>query len=155
MQHENRKSNNTQKLTKIVVSLSEDAPSSEETLWAERVAEALYRLDNTPWYAMGCALDDIVECEERPGEFARFVRVVRPSGNRTIRLFVPDTLERNAMKQKIFAYLQRFGCVFEEFGSSKGLIAVSIPVTANWDSISAWLSEIENNQSAYWESGNF
>lgn len=142
-------------LKKIVIALPKDAPTQEETLWAERLGEQLYRLDNTPWYAKGCALDDIIKCEERPGQLPVFVKVVRPSGNRTVRVFVPDTVERSATKAELFAFLEQADCFFEEYGSAKGLIAVTIPAAVDSESVLARLNDLEDAKRAYWESGNF
>lgn len=144
-----------QDLTKIVIVLPKDAPTQEETLWAQRLGEQLYRLDNTPWYAMGCALDDVICCEENPGQLPLFVKVVRPSGNRTLRVFVPETAERSSTKVEIFKLLGETGCFFEEYGSSKGLIAVTIPSSTDLELVLARLNGVEAAKRAYWESGNF
>src|SRR5438093_1653198 len=83
-------------LTKIVFHRPKDAPTQQETLWAERLGKNLFRLDNTPWYARDCALDDVICCEEEEGQLPRFTRVIRPSGNRTVRVFVPEAADRSA-----------------------------------------------------------
>lgn len=142
-------------LTRIVVDLPADAPTREETLWAERLGDQLYRLDNTPWYAKGCALDDLIQCDEPPGELPRFRKVVRPSGNRTVRVFIPDTPDRAAMKTEILDLLSELGGLTEEFGEDKGLIAVTIPKAANADLVFTRLNALEAEKRAYWESGNF
>lgn len=142
-------------LTKIAIDLPEGAPTQQETLWAERLGQNLFRLDNTPWYARDCALDDVIFCEEKEGQLPRFIRVVRPSGNRTLRLFVPDTAGRAAVKTRVFKTLDEAGCFYEEFGSNKGLIAVTVPHTVDLEQVLARLKEFETSDTAYWESGNF
>ena len=142
-------------LCKVVIALPEDAPTPEETLWAERLGEQLYRLDNAPWYARGCALDDLVQCHEDAGRLPRFVRVVRPSGNRTLRIYVPNTAERQATKKELFEWLAQADCPFEEYAASAGLIAVTIPSFVEAGPLLERLAALEADGRAHWESGNF
>jgi len=142
-------------LTKIAIGLPPKAPTKEESLWAYELGDHLYRLDNTPWYAMGCSLGDVVECEDRPGQLPRLVKVVQPSGNRTVRVFVPEGPSRAEVKEGVFALLQSKGCAFEAYGAEKGLIAVTIPPTADGDSLFEQLDALESAGRAYWEGGNF
>jgi len=146
---------NKRALVKIVIDLPHDAPTREESLWARSLGDRLYRLDNTPWYATGCALGDVVECEDRPGQLPRLVRVVQRSGNRTIRVFIPDSPNRSAVKVEVFRILQAAACPFEEYGTDKGLIAATVPPSIAADSLFRRLDELEAEGGAYWEAGNF
>ena len=58
-----------------------------ETLWAMPVQANLYRLDISPFFAYGVSWQDVIEA--RPGEdqFLEYIRCVRRSGNRTVRIF--------------------------------------------------------------------
>lgn len=142
-------------LVKVRFDLPSDAPTPVETLWAEPLGESLYRLDNTPWYAKGCALDDVIRCEETAEDLPRFVDVVRPSGNRTVRVFVPDGAARQSIKQRLFDYLARTGCVYEGMAEAKGLIAVTVPKSVDLNVVLSVLNEMESKGEAYWQSGNF
>jgi hypothetical protein len=142
-------------LTKVIFDLEPDAPSSTETLWAKPLGDSLYKLDNAPWYARGCALGDVVRCSEEAGELPRFVEVVRPSGNRTVRVFVPDGPRRQQTKRAIAAFLSSHGSMYEGMATDKGLIAVTIPSDARMDAIFEYLDTLEANEQAYWESANF
>src|SRR5689334_85227 len=101
------------RLTKVVFDLDKDAPSSTETLWAKALGQSLYQLDNAPWYARGCALGDVVRCVEVNGELPRFIEVVMPSGNRTVRVFVPEGPQRQHTKESIAEFLRSHGLMYE------------------------------------------
>jgi len=140
---------------KVAIGLPEDAPTPDETLWAERLGEHLYRLDNTPWYARDCALDDLVWREETDGELPRFVKVIRPSGNRTVRVFVPSSENRAQVKHLVFSLCEQCGCIFEEMRATGGLIAITVPASADAEIFFEKLKTMEQEQIVAWESGNF
>lgn len=142
-------------LQKIALTLKDGAPTKEETLWAFPMGGGLYRLDNSPWFANGCALGDVVKCADREGQLPLFERVVMPSGNLAVRIFVPAGPERDATKQEVFEFLRRTGCKFEGFGTDKGLIAVTIPKNIEPEIVLAPLREYQAAEKAYWESANF
>jgi uncharacterized protein DUF4265 len=144
-----------QQLKKVAVPLPPGAPTAEETLWAQPLGDHLYRLDNTPWFARGVALGDVVRCEDSGEGLPRFLEVVEPSGSRTVRVFVPDTPDRQRVKQEIFQFLESAGCKYEGFGKDKGLIAVTIPRDVDAQKVLERLSEYQGQGKAYWESGNF
>ena len=141
-------------LAKVVFALADDAPSATESLWAKPLGEDLFELDNTPWYVRGYALGDVVRCEAE-GELLRAIELVQPSGNLTVRVFVPAGPEREARKERITDRLREHGCMFEGMGENKGLIAVTIPSTADSERVLKYLDELEAKKKAYWESGNF
>ena len=129
--------------------------SSGETLWAKPLGDHLFQLDNTPWFARGCALDDVVRCEEAAGELPRFVEVVRPSGNRTLRVFVPEGPAREKTKKEVFDFLKDRGYIFEGFGEGKGLIAITVPPAVDLSQLLGYLRGKEERGDLEWESGNF
>lgn len=142
-------------LAKIIFALPSDAPSTTESLWAKPLGGGLFEIDNTPWYARGYALGDIVRCEEQSSELPQVIELVTPSGNLTVRIFVPAGPERELRKQRVTDALRRYGCMFEGMGVDKGLIAVTIPRDVDHDLILRHLDELESSKKAYWEAGNF
>lgn len=107
-----------------------------ETPWAEALGDGLYRLDNLPWYAYGVSDDDVVEASptEAVGVFD-FVRVVRPSGNRLVRVVFEDDDEgRPTLEQ-----LTRMGCHYE--GANPSYVAVAIPPAVDLGAVAAFLTE--------------
>ncbi len=97
-----------------------------ETVWAFPRGGDHYELDSTPWYAYGLSWHDIIEAHApAPGEFPEFVRVVKKSGFRTIRLFLDPSPDASSDSQGILDRLRELGCSYE--GMSRRLIAVDIP----------------------------
>ncbi len=142
-------------LKKIALTLDAEAPSKEETVWAISVEDGLYRLDNSPWFANGCALGDVVRCVDREGQLPLFEEVVTSRGNLAVRVFVPAGPDRDAIKQEVFDLLRKTGCGFEGFGDDKGLIAVTIPKSIEPETVLGPLREYQTAEKAYWESANF
>jgi hypothetical protein len=145
----------TSDLAKVVFSLPEDAPTSTESLWAKPLGDGLFELDNTPWYVRGFALGDIVRCVQVDGELPTVIELAEPSGNLTVRLFVPAGPEREMRKERIMNALRERGYIFEGMGENKGLIAVTIPRDIDTTEALKYLDELEAEKKAYWESGNF
>jgi hypothetical protein len=73
-------------LVKIAVPIAKEDHLEAETVWAEPLDDGLYRIRNLLWFAEDLHADDIVRCEERPGELPRAIEIVERSGHDTLRL---------------------------------------------------------------------
>ena len=116
-----------------------------ETPWAERVGERELRLDNLPWFAYGISLGDVVEADATgdDGVF-EFVRVVRPSGNRLVRVILDD----ESQIETVLEPLVELGCDYE--GANRRLISISVPPSVSLDAVSAHLTDTN----LQWEHAN-
>ena len=80
----------TNRLEKIVFKLKRDSsgypPLSHEGIWAKKVGESLYEIDNIPFFVFDVAVGDVVRVEVVDGEL-RFTEVVTRSRNSTLRFF--------------------------------------------------------------------
>jgi hypothetical protein len=110
---------------KVLFELEQDEdgypPASAETLWAIRVGDGLFQIDNIPFFAHGIAVNDIVSATPEEGVF-RYKEVVRPSGHGTIRLIVSEASDVPAVRD-LFRHL---GCP-SELSHLPRLIAVDVP----------------------------
>jgi hypothetical protein len=92
-----------------------------ETLWAFDLGQGRYKLDNTPWYAYGVSVGDVIEAEvEGDGGFPVLRRVLEKSGYRTVRItsgadFTDDFLEQ----------IKALGCSLE--GATRRYVAINVP----------------------------
>jgi Domain of unknown function (DUF4265) len=82
-------------LTKVYVDLPNHWASGGESLWARDLGDGLYEIRNVPFHAYGLNFLDVVEAtEDAPDRKPEVRRVVRASGDRTLRVFfrepVPD-----------------------------------------------------------------
>jgi hypothetical protein len=96
-----------------------------ETLWASPLGGGLYRLDNSPFFAYGVSWRDVIEAHAASVGLLEFVRCVRKSGNRTVRVFLENFRAKDAPAQAILAGLNALGCSYE--GMQPRLISINVP----------------------------
>jgi hypothetical protein len=110
---------------KISFELEPDAdgypPDRWESLWASEEEGGLYRMDNIPFYAKGISSEDVVTALTNEGRL-QFERLVRPSGNSVVRLYVSDVSDMQATRDTF----RELGCE-SELHSNPKFVAVEIP----------------------------
>lgn len=97
-------------------------PVATESLWAKRVPEGGYQLDNVPFYAKGVSWNDIVEAQVDDEGALYFTKVIRPSGHSTIRVMIFNEAEVSPLRKE----LEKLGCDSERDYVPQ-LISVDIP----------------------------
>lgn len=115
-----------------------------ETLWAFDLGDGTYRLDNLPWYAYRVSLGDVVEASPDADGRLHMVRVVRKSGNRTLRLVFPGAdlhTDWPAAIRGIMDRLVELGCSYE--GANRRYQAVNVPPDADLVSVTSFLTEAD------------
>lgn len=132
---------------KVAFHLVQDAdgypPADWEHLWAHRVGESLFVLDNIPFFVRGVSLGDLVSVEHTGG-LNQFREVVQPSGHSTLRVILFDTNLASGLRAK----LKELGCE-TELSHLSNLIAVDVPSSKNLAEVRAVLTDGEN--SGGWE----
>ncbi|MDY7233259.1 DUF4265 domain-containing protein [Hyalangium rubrum] len=110
---------------KVLCDLEQDEdgypPATAETLWAIRVGNGLFQIDNIPFFVHGIAVNDIVSATPEEGVF-RYKEVVQPSGHGTIRLIVSETSDVQAVRD----LFRQLGCS-SELSHLPHVIAVDVP----------------------------
>ena len=117
-----------------------------ESLWASP-ADGGYRLDNIPFYAVGVALNDLVDVVPDPDGGLRFLRLLQASGHGTVRLW----FERAADVPGVRVHLRRLGCPSEL--DLDRLVAVDVPPTVGYDVIRTYLAAQESAGVLEYEEG--
>jgi len=117
--------------------IDDDGSVYVETPWARCVGPDLYELDNLPWYAYRVSVGDIVEARKAVDGFPEFVRTVRKSGNRTVRVILKPPVNESAESMRILEQLHSMGCSYE--GINNSYFAVSIPADVDLTSIREFL----------------
>jgi hypothetical protein len=127
----------------------EDGSAQVETLWATALGNDEYKLDNSPFYAYSVSWEDVVYAPIDPDEGCpTFVRVLRKSGNRTVRvIFDPPVAEGNA-SAAVLQGLVELGCTYE--GANRGYISVNVPPSTKLKDVRSYLIE----RDAQWEHGD-
>ncbi len=132
---------------KVVFRVAYDDGSVEvETLWATALGNDEYKLDNSPFYAYSVSWEDIVYApydplEERP----TFQRVIKKSGNRTLRVKFDPPVEDGNSSDQLLQGLVALGCSYE--GVNRGYISINIPGEVQLDQVRDYLV----SKNANWE----
>lgn len=101
-------------------------PVDWESLWATPVGEALYMLDNTPFYARGVSSGDTVTAVAVNGRL-EFTTMAAPGGHATVRVVAFD----EHVVPELRASLKRIGCS-SEVSNLPALLAVDVPPVVDY-----------------------
>ena len=121
--------------------------SDIETLWAVPVDTDLYRLDNSPFFAYGLSWQDVIEAKPADDQFLEYVRCVRKSGNRTVRVIFQDYRSDDQPAQEILRELKNLGCSYE--GMQPRMISINVPQQINLRKVTVFLTEQHGLQWEY------
>lgn len=114
-------------------------PGDVETLWARPVDVDQYQLDNSPFYAYGVSWQDVVEAQPSADQFLEYVRCIRKSGNRTLRVIFQDYGINDRQAQGVLQGLRRMGVSYE--GMQPKMVSINVPPTKDLDEVTEFLSK--------------
>jgi hypothetical protein len=122
----------------VKVTMSDD-DGFTETAWAVRLEPGIdhFRLDNSPFYAYRVSADDVVEGAFVAEGFYDFVRVVKRSGNRTVRLMFGEAKADTPYGQGVLDGVIRLGCSYE--GMFNTVMSITVPPTVDLDDVAGYL----------------
>ena len=124
----------------------EDGSSRVETLWAVPVGEDQYILDNSPFYAYSVSWKDTVYAPVAEEEgLPTFLRVVRKSGHRTVRVIFDPPVQNGNESDALLQGLLKLGCTYE--GANPGYIAIDLAPDVSLEIVRQYLIE----HAAQWE----
>jgi hypothetical protein len=117
-----------------------DEDGFTETAWAVRVEPEVdhFRLDNSPFYAYRVSAEDVVEGRFVAEGFYEFVRVVGPSGNRTVRLMFGEQRADTPYGKAVLDGVVRLGCSYE--GMFNTVISITVPPGVELDRVAGYLT---------------
>jgi hypothetical protein len=128
-------------LEKIHVDLPDHWAAGGESMWAKPLGKDEYELRNTPFYAYGLNRGDIVRAYSDKSESIPVVaEVLRPSGNKTLRIFFEDSVDRDEQISYLDA-LRNLGLHYER--ATDILVALDIERASDYDAIVTRLWELE------------
>lgn len=126
-------------LVKVVFRVEDGEGVHVETPWARVVGPNEYELDNLPWYAYGISAGDVFEATpEKDDPRPHLRRVLRKSGNRTVRLILAARPEESEESAAVLKNLGDLGCGYE--GANGRYFAVNIPPTADFEAVTCYLT---------------
>jgi hypothetical protein len=124
-----------------------DPPQDVESLWAVRVGNDSYRLDNVPFFVTGVSSDDIVRAKDESGVLL-FAGLVEAGGHSTVRVLISNSDETQAVRDELRAR----GCS-SEGTNIPGLVAVDIPPSVRYAEVREFLMAGERNGRWEFEEG--
>jgi hypothetical protein len=134
-------------LSKVYFELPEDSPLAAESLWAAKIADGEYRLDNSPFYVCGYSYRDVVSAiqkEEKLVVQGIFLR----GGHSTYRVFLAVGVSINSPEfETYWQRLERLGCSYE--GAGDRLFSIDVPSSADISTVYHILEEGE--EAGVWE----
>lgn len=108
---------------------------AEESVWAEKIENGYYRIDNIPFYAPNLAFNDIIAIEEDEGVFY-FDDLIKSSGHSTVQIILFKENESNEVLSK----LENLGCKWEGM-KNQSYYSIDIPPNINYSSVKLFLDE--------------
>src|SRR5256885_1402353 len=120
-----------------------------ENLWASPLTKNRYRLESIPFFVYGISQHDIVTASPDDHGVLQFGRVLKSSGNRTLRARSDDFAKNTRLRQKLAADLTRLGANVEELRSR--LLGINVPPTVDLQTVKDYLT---NDARVSWEYGN-
>jgi hypothetical protein len=131
----------------VKVRLRSPDTDNTETLWATPLDANLYRLDNSPFFAYGVSWQDVIEATPIEDQVLEYVRCVKKSGNRTLRVIFQDYRSTDYPAQEVLLGLRNLGCSYE--GMQPKMISINVPPKVDLGTVVAFLSEQSGLQWEY------
>jgi hypothetical protein len=123
------------------------AHKNTETLWATIIEGDRYRLDNSPFFAYGVSWQDIVEARSASDNVLEYIRCVKKSGNRTLRVIFQDYRSDDPCAEEVLAALRNLDCSYE--GMQPRLISINIPPQVDLSNVTEFLKRQSGLQWEY------
>lgn len=141
-------------MDKVYIELEPDSwhGHTVESMWATRLDNGLYKVENSPFFARGISYEDIVEVTQRDG-VNRFVRTVFPSGASTYRILL-ETNTTQAQFEHFWTPLEAEGCTYEQGDFDYIMYSVNVPKEADVHRVFACLNEGETQKAWDFEEGH-
>lgn len=133
--------------SKVLFRVPEDDGSAQvETLWPTALGNDEFKLDNSPFYAYSVSWKDTVYAPVDESEgLPTFVRVVKKSGHRTIRVIFDPPVQEGNESDVVLQGLVSLGCTYE--GANRGYRSIDLPPGVQLEKVRQYLIE----QGAQWE----
>jgi hypothetical protein len=139
-----------EKMVKVGFRLERDQdnypPADWEWLWASRVSDSTFKIDNIPFFAKLISYGDVVEVKQTNTGLI-FNTLVQPSGHSTVRVIVHrrgrSDEQLQVVVEDVRVAMRAMGCSVEK-SHIPGLIAVDVPPEVNYQSVAAFLSKKES-----------
>jgi hypothetical protein len=137
-------SNEEDSLTKVHIDLPNHWATGGESLWALPLGDDLYEIRNAPFHAYAINWGDIVRAPaENEDQIPEVREVVRPSGNKTLRVFFNSKLDQKE-QDSILSSLQSLDLSWERCDNR--YVALDVHPGADHDAVCDKLWELQKEE---------
>jgi hypothetical protein len=128
-------------------------PAESEGLWAVPLEGGLYRLDNTPWFVRGVAIDDVIEARRDHDGVLWFVRVRGCGGRIVVRVIPRADGPLRGDRQAVLDLFAPLGVAGEGMSSPVNMVALDIGPDTPLSSVKSLLASGEADGRWHYEEG--
>ena len=133
----------TDNLTKVHIDLPNHWWYKGESFWAKPLGDGLFEIHNVPFCAYGLNCRDVVHATADAPDLKPEIRsVVRRSGNKTVRIFFPEELDKEKQSPYL-AELERMDTWVER--ANESVVCININPTADYDAVCKLLAQRETD----------
>ncbi|MGR3635777.1 MAG: DUF4265 domain-containing protein [Shimia sp.] len=128
-------------MDKVTIELEPEAwhGHSSESVWVTPLGDALYKVENSPFFALGVSYQDIVQTEHKEGT-NMFVRTVTSSGRSTYRIILREDAT-DAQFEHFWRPLEGEGCTYEHGDFGYTIYSVDVPKDTDAQKVYSLLNE--------------
>ncbi len=112
---------------------------SVESMWATKLDEHLYRIENSPFFVKGIAFEDVVKTKLLDGVMF-FVKKATSSGGSNYRLLCKEGTD-DTQFEHFWKPLEAVGCTYEQGDFGYSMYSVDVPKKANIQQVFALLQD--------------
>ena len=105
-------------------------PFEVESVWAVKIVDEMFRIDNIPFYVRGLALGDVVRAKPTGDGAFQFDSIAKSSGHSTLRVAFFEAEIREGFCREIEA----LGCQWEG-AYEPSLIAIDVPPSSDLSAV--------------------
>jgi len=127
---------------------------SSELLWVTKTGPDLYRLDNSPLYAYGLSMGDIVRADRASGKIVSFAGVETKGGHSNYRVLLKSG-HTFADFQQHWPEIEKLGCSYESSKDPEDVFAIDVPPESDVHAVYAILENGVGDGLWHLDEGNF
>ncbi len=100
-----------------------------------------------PFFAYGVSWQDVIEARLGEDQVLEYVRCIKKSGNRTLRVIFQDYRSNDQRAEEILKELKNLSCSYE--GMQPRMISINVPATVKLNTVTNFLNEQSGLQWEY------
>ena len=125
---------------------------SVESMWATKLDDHLYKIENSPFFVKGIAFEDVVKTKLLDGMIS-FVKTAISSGGSTYRILCKECTDETQF-ELFWKPLEVVGCKYEQGDFGYRMYSVDVPKQANIQQVFALLQDGISNDIWDFEEGH-